>query len=324
MGCGGVPTTVSAPSSAPIDVGSFEATPAKVAPIGATEKERAVASAYLRALAAEQFEGLAEQLDDQVHFSLAGAVDRRGKKDAVAAHRALFGALSHRRVEASRVLLTESSQVVEWVMSGEAAAGGKAITIAGVSLLWNNDDGSITDLHLFVDEAQLAAQLGRAPKGYTQLPLPPARQERANHEQKNDAREAANLEVAHKYLESWRRGDDAALGALMTDDVELISQASEPDVRGRGEARQRLRGWHHAIDPLDALVDNYIPVGDLVVVEFHFVGQQRAPIGWVPLQAENVLKAYFVDVLELREGKIARVVRYENPMQLVSVLTLSR
>ena len=72
-----------------------------------------------------------------------------------------------------------------------------------------------------------------------------------------------------------------------------------------------------AIAYLATSIENGWGFGPFVVVEYHIVGEQRRPIGWIPVPKDALIKMSIVDVIEMREGKIARVWRYDNPIQIL-------
>jgi hypothetical protein len=54
------------------------------------------------------------------------------------------------------------------------------------------------------------------------------------------------------------------------------------------------------------------------VVEYTIAGEQLGPIGWVPAQKDAVIRLHLVDVNELRDGRIARIWRYDNPAETMT------
>ena len=288
----------------------------------ATERERSATDAYIKALASPGFNELGRLLDDDVHFAFAGYRDVHGRDSVIKMHEALLGAFDARSFVASRVLLTESSQILEWTMNGMHKTMHKPVTLRGLTLLWTKDDGSISDSHLFFDEALVKAQLGAGPKGLVNPPPPNtgplsggAREE---VEQTRTPEESANVAVVRASLEALENRDDAAYVATMTDDVEVTTLEGGKPLHGKAAARAYLKAMHGAIGQLDTSIDNVWGIGNFVVAEYHLVGEQRAPISWVPAQKDNLLKMYVVDVAEMKAGKIARVWRYDNPAQILS------
>jgi hypothetical protein len=75
---------------------------------------------------------------------------------------------------------------------------------------------------------------------------------------------------------------------------------------------------HKAIGQLDTTVDNAWGVGPFSIVEYSIAGEQLASIGWVPAQRDKVIRLQLVDICETTGGKVARVWRYDNPVQILS------
>ncbi len=311
--------TVARPPAPPVNWASLELRPPPDAgKPSATDKERGATDAYTKALGSPGFAELGRLLDEDAHFAFAGFKDVHGRDNVVKAHEALLGTLDARTFVASRVLLTDSAQLVEWTMTGMHKTAHKPVTFKGLTLLWTKDDGSISDVHLYFDDALLKAQAGVGPKGLASPP-PPAMPSGEHQviEQTRSPVESANVKVVRASLEALENKDEPAYVATMTDDVEIATLESAAPLRGKPEARSYLKAINKAIGQLDTSVDNVWGVGSFVVVEYHVVGEQRGAIGWVPAQKDNLLKMFVVDVVEMKAGKIARVWRYDNPAQIL-------
>jgi ketosteroid isomerase-like protein len=286
--------------------------------MAATSRERAATDAYLKALSSTAFSDLGRVLDEDAHFAFAGFKDVHGRDSISHVHQALLGAFEPRTFVPSRVWLTEDSQIVEWTMSG--VHNSKTVAFHGLTLLWTKDDGSISDVHLYFDEAQVNGQLGVGPKQLTTLPPPPSGSSpRQDYEQARSPEERSNVDVVRAALDALENNDEAAYVATMTDDVEVTTLESAAPSRGKAEAGRYVQTMNKAIAHLDTAIDNVWGIGPYVVVEYHILGEQRGPIGWVPAQKDNLLKMFVVDVAELKGGKIAHLWRYDNPAQILSV-----
>jgi hypothetical protein len=312
--------TVSRPPEAPYDRQSLEqrAAPVDAPSLSATQKEREIADKYLAALAAPEAAALGPVLADDVHFTLAGLVttDAIGRRDVLAAHDKLFGHYDHKSVVASRVLLTSDTQSIEWTLAARDTASGKPIGIRGIALVTTKDDGTIRDIHLCFDQGIVQAQTTGEPKVLAKLPLatlPSARREEV--EQANVAEEAANVKVLAGAVDALDK-DEAGFLAAFAENAEIFTQQLASPLKGRNDLHAYYRTMHATIDGLDATVDNRWGVGKYAIVEYHVVGRQRAKYQYVPVK-DPVIKLYFVDVAEMRDAKIARVWRYDNPLQIL-------
>jgi len=313
--------TVTRPPPPPVDWASLEQRPPPpdAGPPTATAKERGATQAYLAALASPDFATLAGVLDEDAHFSFAGFKDVFGRNNVARAHKALFDAYESRNFVANRVLMTDSSQVVEWIMTGVHKTTKKDVAFRGLSLLWTKDDGEISNVRLYFDEFAASAQVGFGPKALRALPRALASSEpREEVDQKGSAEESANVAIVRSALDAFESGNANAYADAMADDVEVTTLESAEPVRGKAQARAHVKAMHKSVAELDVVMDNAWGIGPFVVAEYHMVGEQRGPIGVVPAQKDNLFKMYIVDVIEFREGKIAKIRRYDNPAQILA------
>jgi ketosteroid isomerase-like protein len=307
------PEMVTRPSPPPVDWKSFDRPPAPAdAGVSAIDKERAAANAFTQGK-------LADVLYEEAHFRFAGAADVRGREKILREIDALLGRFDERNLATSRVLLAESALSVEWTLTGVHRTTRKPVAIKGLTLLWTKDDGSIADIHLYFDEAVVRAQIGEGPKALQGLPPPhpPAVSQEA--EQQRSAEERANAALVRGAIQALEDDNEAAYVGTMTDDVEVAT--SEGALKGKAAVRTWFRTMHDAIGHLDTLVENAWGIGPFGVVEYSISGEQRKPIGWlVPARKDPLIKMIVADVVETRGGKIARVWRYDNPIEIVSSL----
>jgi hypothetical protein len=314
---------VDAPPPPPVQWASLQPRPV-AAPrhtLSATEKERAAAQAYTQALAAPDFGPLAAALDEEAHFRLGGAADVHGRDNVVQAHAALFGAFAERRFVTTRVLVTDSSQSLEWLMTGVHKATHKPIGLKGLTLLWTKDDGSIAHVHLYLDEALEKAQLGLGPESLRSLPAPvPPALPRQVVEQERTPDESANVALVRAALQALADDNEAAYVAAMADDVEVTTLESAAPARGKAAARAYFKSTRGAIGYLATSIENAWGIGPFVVVEYQIVGEQHGPIGWIPAPKDKnkLIKLSLVDVVQIRERRIAHVWRYDDPIQIVA------
>jgi|HubBroStandDraft_6_1064221.scaffolds.fasta_scaffold105625_3 hypothetical protein len=322
--CVACSSNVGAPPQAPIDWAAFDAGAAAKAPTNVpTAKERGVAEAYAAALGSPGFAQLGPLLDEDAHFSFPGADDARGRTQVVHAHDVLFGAFDQRHFVTTRVLRTASEQTTEWTMAGIQAhdwmrvtATQKPVSIRGLTLLWTKDDGSVLDAHVYFDVAAVKAQLGVAPKGLAPIPPPPVPTE-APQIIDQTGKEADNVGMVRTALDAFENNEAIYLGAL-TDDIEVHSLERAEPTHTKDEARAYYKAMHKAVAQLDTTVTDGWAVAQFAVVEYTIAGEQLGPIGWVPAQKDAVIRLHVVDVDELRDGRIARTWRYDNPAETMT------
>lgn len=321
--------SVAQPPPPPVDWRALQARPPVIdaGPVKATDKERVAANTYIRALEspAPDFAQLGAALDENALFAFAGAKDTHGRDRVVVAHRDLFGAFDQRRFATSRVWLTDNSQAIEWTMTGvharewmTVAPTSKPVAIKGLTLLWTRDDGSISNLHVYFDVAAVKAQLGAGPKQLASLPMPQApAAARQEFEQSGTPEEASNVAQVRAALDALEGGGEAAYLAAMTDDVEIYTlERAQP--MHKDDAKTWFKATRKAIGQLDTTIDNAWGIGKFAVVEYFVSGEQLGPIGWIPAQRDTVVRMEVVDVAEMRQGRIARIWRFDNPGQILA------
>jgi ketosteroid isomerase-like protein len=315
--------TVAPPPAPPVNWHSFDAKPVDAGANAPTDKERALAEAYAAALGSPSFAQLAPLVDDEAHFSFPGLDDAHGRDPVVHAHDVLLGAFDQRKFVATRVWRTASEQTIAWTMTGVQArdwmrvpASQKPVVIDGLSLVWTKDDGSIADVHVYFDTAAVKAQLGAGPKGLVAFTpaVPPAAPPQFIDQ---NGKDQDNVGVVRTELDALENNEGAYVNAL-TDDVEVRTLERPDAVRGKDEAKAYFKAMHKAIAQLDTTVVNDWGISTFAVVEYTVAGEQVAPLGWIPIQKDAVIRLHVVDVAELRDGRVARVWRYDCPSEILT------
>jgi hypothetical protein len=316
--------TVARPPPPPVHWEAFRRAEVDAGPATApTAKESTAAQDYLAALGAPAFPLVGPLFGADARASFPGMDDAHDRAGVVRTHAALFGAFDQRRFVASRIWRTAAAQTVEWTMSGVqngdwmgVTATHKPITIKGVTLLWTNDDGTLADAHVYFDVAVAKAQLGAGPKELAGVPtqVPPQGPPQIVDQRPLDPDHAPVVRAA---LDALENGAESAYLGQMADDVEVDCLDRAAPTRGRDAPAAYFKAMHKAIAQLDATLQNAWTVGSFVVVEYSLAGEQIAPIGWVPLQRDRVVKEHLVEVDEIRDDKIARIWRFANPNEIV-------
>jgi ketosteroid isomerase-like protein len=301
-----------------------------------TTLERALPERYAKAVSSPPpggtaFADLAPLLNpDLSGFMFPGMPPAHETAGILRAHEKLFGAFDDRRVTLSRIWRTASEQTIEWTLTGTHAREWKGIApthknvaFSGVTLLWTKDDGSITDIHVYFDVAVVMAQLGAAPKELPKEvqalapPAPPSGPPQVFEQTQAAADEEKRNEAAVRSALDALENNEAAYVGAFADDVEIASAARPAPARGKAEMKAYYRAMHKAIGQLDTSAMGAWGVGKFAIVEYSINGEQLGPIGWIPAKRDNVVRFQVVDVCEMRDGKIARVWRYDNPAEML-------
>ncbi len=104
----------------------------------------------------------------------------------------------------------------------------------------------------------------------------------------------------------------------MANDVEVNDAERAVPARGKSDAKVHYEGLHKAIGQLDTTIMGEWGVGKFAIVEYYIAGEQLGPFMWLPARRDQVIRFEVVDICEIRDGKIARVWRYDNPIQMQS------
>jgi hypothetical protein len=317
--------TVAQVPPAPVDWQSLQGRPVVDAGRDViTAKERALPDAYASALASPGFGPLGPLMDDEAHFASPGMEDAHGRGAVVHAHDVLLGAFDDRRVTAGRVWRTPSEQTIEWTMTATQSrdwmgvvATHKPVAFKGLSLLWTKDDGSIIDVHVYVDVAVVKAQLGVGPRDLLSLPLPaPPAGTPQVFEQAGSADEPNHMALVQAWLDALENTKESEYVGTVTSDIEVNTLERPQPTHGKEAARTYYRSMHAAIGQLDTTVNNAWAVAQFALVEYSIAGEQLGPIGSIPAQRDKVIRLELVDICEIVGGKIARVWRYDSPTQI--------
>jgi len=318
--------TVGPPQAPPVDWRAFEAHHAADAgPPAPTANERAVGESYVRALGSPSLDALAARLDSDVHLAFPGMSDRRGRDAVVRAHADLFGAFDSRVFAVRRVWRTASAQTLEWTMTGVqarpwlgVAATNAQASIHGITLLWTKDDGSITDIHAYFDVPIVKAQLGAGPKDLAAFaPALPPVQAPEVFEQAGSPEEAHDVDIARGWIDALEAGNEVSYLSFVSDDVEVRTLERAQPLHGKDDLRTYFKAVRKSIGQLDTTVQNAWGVSRFAIVEYFVAGEQRGAMGWIPAQRDKVLRIDVVDVIEIANGKVARVERFDNSGQIV-------
>jgi ketosteroid isomerase-like protein len=317
---------VGPPPPPPVDWRALSTSGAASAPkTPLTARERDVADAYVAALASPGLAQLGARLHPNVEGSFAGSQAVHGRDQVVSLHEFLFGAFDQRTVIATRVLRTKTAQAIEWTMTGtqirdwmRVPPTHEPVAFKGVTLLWTHDDGTIVDVHIYFDVAVVKAELGAGPKELVSPPIPRDTVLRVRLEQTDSPVEMSNVATMRASLDALEAKDETAYLASMTDAVEIYTLERGDPMRGRSGAGAYYAAMDHAIGQLDTTITHVWGIASFVVVEYSIAGVQLGPVGWVPLRRERVLGLHIVDVAELRDGRIGRIWRFDNPQEIAA------
>ena len=219
----------------------------------------------------------------------------------------------------TRALQKGDVMVVEWVGTGTDTGGfledkptNKKVGWRGVSIYWFDDDGLVKREVNVLDPLTIMGQLGR---GDSKAKVrPPATAPTAPTQwvtAKETPEVETNLDAVKAFYALFEKKDEKALAALMTDDVVHSDLAQPDDVKGKEAFKKELGVWFKAFPDVKMSATHAWAFGDIVVAEVETTGTFKGPLG--PLKPNGkTATTHGVDVIEMKDGKIARVTSYTN------------
>jgi hypothetical protein len=287
---------------------------------------------YVQALGAPTFEGLGARLDDDAHFTFPGNGDVYQRGSIVRALDRLFGAFEQRHASVNRIWSANSEETVDWTLVGVQArdwmgiaATHRPVIIHGLTLMWTKDDGTITDMHVYFDVAAVKAQLGVGPQELVSQAVTPSLgsyrsatgAEPLIFDQTGNANEQSNVVQGRALLDALETNSLAAYVGLMSDGVEIFTLERGQPWRGKADATAYFKAMHAAIGQLDTTVTDAWGVDQFAILEYTLAGEQLGAVGWVRPQPEVAIRFHIVDVIEIQNGQIVRIWRFDNPAEVV-------
>ena len=189
-------------------------------------------------------------------------------------HEDLFGAFEDRQLDVSRVWRTGTAQMIEWTfrgvlerLVGPVAPNHRAARFRGLTILWTNDDGAITDVHVYFDEGAIVtgsdAGAAAVPDGEGLGGASAADGGGPQFfDQSGSLAERLDLECVRASLDALEQNRDADYLSATTDDVELFPGGREKAVRGKEALLAYVRGLHKSIRQLDTTIENVWAIAD--------------------------------------------------------------
>jgi steroid delta-isomerase-like uncharacterized protein len=224
----------------------------------------------------------------------------------------------------TRALQRGDVMVVEWTGMGTDTGGflddkptNKKVGWRGVSILWFDDDGLVKRETNVLDPLTIMGQLGRGDSKAKVRPPPPAPTSPTVWlTAKESPEEQKNLDLVKSLYATFEKKDEKAFAALLTDDVIRSDQTQPDDVKGKDGAKRELGVWLKAFPDLKVNVANAWAFGDIVVAEVERTGTLKGRLGALEPNGKTAT-THGVDVVELKDGKIARVTSYANGRELL-------
>jgi predicted ester cyclase len=188
-----------------------------------------------------------------------------------------------------------------------------------------NDENRATQEFAYFDPSTMAAQLGLLPKEAP--PHRPAMDKGLDGAPiiviaADDEKEKKNLDAVKKANDAFGTKKMPDIMATWTDDGLESDQAEGKDYKGKKEIQANTEVFFKAFPDFKmTAAPTLFAAGDYVVVEGKFEGTNTGPLG--PMKAtKKKVTGEFAEVMELKDGKLAKVWRFRNGMAMAKQLGL--
>jgi len=319
---------VDQPGPAPVDPRLFQDAAARPAahvatPAEVDHAEREAAASVIAGLAEDGFKASLPLLDPEGNFSFPGLSEATDRDGAVKVLASLFGSFSSRKFTLGRYWQAPQAVIAEWTMSGVQssewmgiAAAQKPVTIRGLALFWFDSKGLVSDTHFYFDVGSVMAELGAGPKGVEPPGPPPAASGEVVTATGSEA-EKRNVATVNASWDAFEAKNEAGYLAPMADDVEVFRLDRANPERGRAERKKFFKWAAAGIGSLSQTPLNAWGVGPFVIEEYSIAGVHSGVLTGAP-PSGHALRLHYVDIDELKDGKIVREWVYGNSMELLA------
>ena len=256
----------------------------------------------------------------------AAAPDIVGRDGIAARMELLFRSFPDFRFSFVRVWQKGNVVVATWSWTGTDTGGflGKKATsrpagLEGVTIGWYNDDGMVREVRVYEDGQTVVDQLdARAKKGTFRAP-PVTHAGMEVIVGVAAPGDDANLRVAKIFYEALENRRQTEILGLFNSDSTADDYAMAPQTaRGLGDWKAMVRSWTSAFPDSSQLpLVSQIVVNDYVISERIVHATHRGPVGRIGPTGLPVT-VHAVDIMQLKDGKIARFWTWSNTLELVA------
>jgi steroid delta-isomerase-like uncharacterized protein len=308
------------PSSAlPAETG---ATPA-IAPRSPAERHLAAVKEIAAAVDAHDGKRMAAlYAPDAVVTVIPGAGEVRGREAIARDQDAFFKAFPDLRFAVRRVWLTDAVAVAEWVMNATHTgdfqglrATGQRVGQPSLSILFFDDAGFVKGEHLYYDGATLIAQLAGQPGV---RPIPPLPVSTEVYVARGTPDEARNVDLGRALYRAWEHHDESTFLAMLADDY-VLDAAIAPTIEGKADAKREFERLTATFPDQTYEITNAWGIDRFAIFEYGMRGTHKGRVGALPATGRPI-DWHWVQILEMRDGKVARAWGYANVIELMAQL----
>lgn len=228
----------------------------------------------------------------------------------------------------SRVWVKGETMVLEWVINGKhhgelfgVKGTEQPIGHYGLSVVTFNQDGKVVRENRYGELGAVMTQVGAAGTKAKPRPIPPVPKEPEAIGAKGTPEEDKQIEVAKTLLGALEsKKEDAFIGAI-TDDMEHDGLFHLETSKGKDGAKKFFKSFTTAFPDAKFEVTKAVAVGDYVIAESTLKATHKGQLGQIA-PTKRPVSLHLVDILKIKDGKVARAWTYQNSLELQHQLGL--
>ena len=252
--------------------------------------------------------------------------ETKGRDAILKGFDAIFRAFPDLKVATPRIFQKGDACAIEWVVNGTNTgefmgqpATGKAVGFRAATVAWFDDEGLIRQEHVYMDQATIAQQVGKAPgkpRPVAAFPTSPPQWITASGSLEEDKL----VETAKNgWPATWSRRDAKAFATSFTDDAVHEEIASPVDLKGKDALMKEYAGYVKAMPDLTVTVDKVWAAQTFAILEFTFTGTMKGAMG--PFKATNKpVTIHAMEVDEFKGDKWTKATTYSNGLELLGAM----
>jgi steroid delta-isomerase-like uncharacterized protein len=164
-------------------------------------------------------------------------------------------------------------------------------------------------------------QIGAAGTKAKPRPIPEVPKQPEAFGAKGTPEEEKQIEVAKKLLTALEEKKEADFTGLLTDDMEHDGLFHLETSKGKDGAKKFFKQFTTAFPDAKFEVTKAVAIGDYVIAESTLKATHKGPLGTIAATKRPVM-LHLVDILKMKDGKIARAWTYQNSLELQHQLGL--
>jgi steroid delta-isomerase-like uncharacterized protein len=254
-----------------------------------------------------------------------GLPDFVGREAVVAEARQTLASYPDFKLAVTKSYAHGKTVAIQWVITGKndgptmggQKATGRAMGVAGASVITFDDDGLMREDRRYVDLPTISSQLDAKAKAGTfraaaTLPTGPIEE----RESKGTADETKALDGARAFYTAFEGKKAPDLTALLDDKVTGDDFTSPATLTGAKAMTDAAGTYWKAFPDLAQTKPVQFAAGDVVVTEGVLTGTHKGSLG--PLKATNKpVSLRFVDFIQVKDGKVVSFATYADSAELL-------